>query len=293
MPTRQVESTGEVKGETSEVLAMDKIDIAKIPAPPTQIKNTQPNIAAKYAILVDKDTGKVLYEKNANEVVPIASTTKLASAAIVLENMNLNDQVIVKREIALTPGSTMGLKTSEKISVEKLLEGMLVVSGNDAARALADHYGSVDKFVAKMNEKAVEIGMTDSVYKDPAGYDDSGRSSARDLAIIASYNLRFPIFQEIIKKTEYDLYSDDGLVKHHLKNSNRLVNPGEPLYFPYAIGMKTGFTNDAGHCLVTAATKNNHTIVGVILNTNSTTNEASARVSRELLSWGFSNWQWE
>jgi D-alanyl-D-alanine carboxypeptidase len=285
----------QVKGASTDII-LDGVNLSAILKPPTQVKKGEPNIQARNAILIDKDSAKVMYDKSSNEVVSIASTTKLTTLAVILDNpdlYNLNDEIIVKKETALVPGSTMGLKPNEKITIQKLLEGMLIVSGNDAARTLADHCGSVDKFVEMMNDKAKELGMTSSHYKDPAGYDDEGKSSARDLAIIAAYDLKFPKFLEIIKKTEYDLYSDDGLVKHHMKNSNRLVIPDEPLYYPYAIGVKTGFTLDAGHCLVSAAKKDGHTIIGVVLNTYSTTNDASARVSRELLSWGINNWSWD
>ncbi|MFA6423314.1 MAG: D-alanyl-D-alanine carboxypeptidase family protein [Patescibacteria group bacterium] len=296
-PDMKKQTNGNVKGvEIDNTDIPEKIELSEVAKPPVQINSVKINPAAKNVILIDQETGQVMYEKGANESVSIASTTKLTTTAIVLENpdiFDLKEVITVKKETALVPGSIMGLKPNEKITVENLLNGLLVVSGNDAARTLADHYGNIDDFVKKMNDKAEELGMTNSIYKDPAGYEDEGKSSARDLAIIASYDLKFPKFREIIKKTEFDIFSTDGVVKHHMKNSNRLVDPSEPLYLPNAIGMKTGFTLEAGHCLVSAATKNNHTIISVVLNTNSSTNDASARVSREVLNWGLTNWSWD
>lgn len=292
--SKKENSAPQVKGVSIEI-PTENVKIEEIAKPPIQTKKGDIAVQARNAILVDVDSAKVLYEKNSEEIVSIASTTKLITAAVVFDNPEIYDfdeQITVKKETAIVPGSVMNLRPNEKITIEKLVEGLLVVSGNDAARTLADHAGSIDKFVQMMNEKAKELGMTNSIFKDPAGYEDEGKSTARDLAIIASYNLRFPKFLEIIKKTEYDLFSSDGLVKHHFKNSNRLVNPNEPLYLSYAIGMKTGFTPTAGHCLVSAAKKDGHTIIAVVLNTYSNTNDASARVSRELLNWGFSTWTW-
>jgi D-alanyl-D-alanine carboxypeptidase len=263
--------------------------IAKIPEKKSGIK--APNIYANNYILLDINSKYPLIEKNAHVKVPIASTTKIITAVVVLENYKLDDVVEISKNAASQIGSDVYLQTGEKITVNNLLYALLIQSGNDAAMALAENMkdGGLDNFVRKMNEKAKILGMNDSDFRDPAGLNDAGVSSAFDLAIATSYALNnFSVFRTIIKSTEYSFTSSDSNHRiYNLKTSNRLIENDEQLYMNSVIGVKTGFTPDAGHCLVSAASANGTMLVGVILHTIEEKNDSSARESKKLLEWGF------
>lgn len=250
------------------------------------------NIWANSYLLLDTGSSHVLTKYNENEIVPIASTTKLMTAIIVLENYNLDEVVTISEDAAYQIPSVMGLMPEEKITVHDLLYGLLMKSGNDAAYALAEHM-EFDNFIEKMNEKAKYLGLENTHFKDPAGLNDEGRSTARDLSFLASYALKFDTIKEIIRTTEKEVYSINRAYAHQLENSNRLIHYDEPLFYEPSIGGKTGYTPDAGHCLVSAATKDDHTLISVILKTIEDTNDASAKESKKLLEWGFENFIWQ
>jgi D-alanyl-D-alanine carboxypeptidase len=264
-----------------------------------------PQIAAKAVILTDVSSAYVMYAKNADEKMPIASTTKIMTAMVVLDDFSdkLNDVVNITYPMIAVEGSDIKLVPGEKITVNNLLKGLLIMSGNDTATALAIYFGAAqsgsapaggqDAFVAKMNSKAKELCLENTHFADPAGLDDAGYSTPHDLAILASYALRHQGFREIVKISETTISSIDGSIIHDLKSSNRLVKSDDPFFYPSAIGIKTGFTYAAGHCLVSAAARDGHEILGVVLNTNQNSITASAAESRKLLDWGFSNWRWQ
>ncbi len=266
-------------------------DIMPLP----KVKNNAPKITAngKYFLLADADTGKVLAKSGLNTVVPIASTTKIMTAVIALENYNLHDVATVSSKATSQVPSIAYLKTGEKITIENLLNCMLISSGNDAAYAIAEHMseetGGIDLFVSKMNEKAKELGMKDTYYDDPAGLSSESKSTVYDLFLITKYALKNPVFQQIVKKSAFTAKNVDGTIFHSLKQSNRLITE----YYPGAIGVKTGFTDNAGHCLVGAATREGHTLISIVLNTYANTPTASAEESRRLLDWGFNNITWQ
>lgn len=263
--------------------------------PPHKTEDFQePNILAQSVILMDEKSFYPLFQKNSDQKVAIASTTKIMTALVVLEEYTdkLNDVVTITYPMINIEGSDIQLRPGEKITVENLLKGLLIMSGNDTAYSLAAHFGGKDAFVQKMNNKAVFLGLKNTHYKDPAGLDDEGYSTARELAILAAYAMRNEKFREIVKTPETTIISTDGIVSHELKNSNRMMRQEEQFYYPFAIGIKTGFTFAAGHSLVSAAVKDGHEIIGIVLNTNESTLTASAKESRKLLDWGFNNWQW-
>jgi len=266
----------------------------KISALPHRVNNTNPQIFAKAVYLIDVDSFLPLYAKNENERLPIASTTKIATALVVLENYGhqLQEIVTITPSMINVEETTIKLRAGEKITVENLLNGLLINSGNDAAFALSQYFGGTKNFIAEMNNKVAQIGLTETQYFDPAGLNDDGYSTARDLAILGAYALRNPKFAEIVRSQDKIITSSDGRIQHDLKMSNRLLQPDDASYFPSTIGVKTGFTYAAGHVLVSAAMKNDHTILGVVLNTNENTIYASAKESKKLLEWGFANWTW-
>ncbi len=267
-----------------------KDQINHLPAPNIGLpvkKSSPPLIYSKSYIVLDSESKYPLATKNPDMPLPIASTTKIMTTLVVLDNEpNLNKVVTVPFKAATVSGSEIQLLTGEQMSIKNLLYALMMNSANDSAYALAEASGSIDGFVAKMNQKAQTIGLKNTAYKDPAGLDDGGHSSPRDLAILMQYALTNPQFREIVGTQKYTIWSADNKYKHDLINSNRLIDPEQPFYLPNAIGGKTGFTYDAGHCLVAAATGNDgKTYVAVVLNTNEYTNEASAKEARKLLVW--------
>jgi len=247
-----------------------------------------PKIYADSVVLIDAKTKYPLYERNPEKPVPIASITKIMTAIIVLDKFDLSEVVEVKKDQTEVIGSRVFLKEGEKITVESLMYCLLMNSGNDAAKTLATYKTSQGEFVKLMNEKAKELGLKNTTFKDPAGLDDGGLSSARDIAILFSYGLSRDDFTKMVSASEKTVSSIDGSEVHELKNSNRLTTGEIPM--DGIIGGKTGFTPDAGHTLVSAAEKDNNRIVGVVLNTLNSTVSASAEEMKKLLDWGFQSY---
>ena len=286
-------------GETKKISGIKSFNGINLPTGaaklPVKKNGTQePNIFSHAAYLIDVPTFFTMYAKEENTKVPVASTTKITTALVVLENHTdkLQEVVTITLKMVSVEGSDIQLRAGEKIIVENLVNGLLIMSGNDTAYALSDYFGGEEKFVAEMNEKVSQIGVFNTKYQDPAGLDDNGYSTAHDLAIIASYALRNQKFAEIVKTPEKTIASTDGKIIHELKNSNRLLRSEEPYYFPYTIGVKTGFTDAAGHVLVSGAEKDGHKLLAVVLNTQEDSLTASAQESKKLLEWGFENWTW-
>lgn len=262
---------------------------------PTVDKFTEkPNISAKHYLLADLETNTVILKSNNKVKVPIASTTKIMTAAVVLENYKLNDIVTVSASAASQAGSDAFLRVDEQITVKELLYCLLVKSANDSAFALAEHMNTMeqpgtDTFVQAMNLKARKLGMNDTNYRDPAGLDVTGMSSASDLYTITKYAMQNATFRQMVATKDYVAKSADGQTYHQLENSNRLV--GEYNYLG-AIGVKTGYMPEAGHCLVSAVKRDGHTLIGVVLDTSADTPTASADESKKLMDWGFQNIKW-
>lgn len=255
---------------------------------PEKISDKKPNVYAKSILLMDVPTGYILYSQNPDQQIPIASTTKIMTAIVVLENYKLDEIITISKEAVQAIGSDIQLRTDEKMTVENLLEGLLINSGNDAAYALALKAGSIEKFAEMMNIKAKEIGLKNTLFKNPAGLDDTAYSTARDLATTAAYAMRNPKFREIVKIKEKTIYSADGNISHDLKNSNRLVGEFD---YPGAIGIKTGYTPEAGHALVAAVERKNRMLISVVLNTTESTITASATESRKLFDWTYATFK--
>jgi D-alanyl-D-alanine carboxypeptidase (penicillin-binding protein 5/6) len=215
------------------------------------------------------------------------------TALLVLENYKLDEIVNVSETASNQIGADVFLRTGEKITVSELLHCLLIKSGNDAAYALAEHMSNnqgIEQFLMAMNKKASELGMTNTFYKDPAGLDVSGYSTAKDLFTLTRIALKNDTFSKITSLSKYVAKNIDGTIYHQLDNSNRLVN--EYKYIG-AIGVKTGYMPEAGHCLVSAVEREGHTLIGIILSTYADTPSASADESRKLQDWGWSNIKWE
>lgn len=263
--------------------------------PKLRFGTEKPLINAINYILVDNDSGKVLLKENIHNRVPIASTTKIMTAIVSLENYKLNDIVSVSETTSNQIGADTFIQAGEQIYVVEILKGLLIKSGNDTAYALAEHMNELDevgtdKFVTKMNEKAVELGMLDTHYQDPAGLNTTGYSSAYDLFLATKYALQKPEFSEIVKTKRTSFKNVEGTIWHEVINSNRLVNDYD---YPGAIGVKTGYMPESGHVLVSAAKREGHTLIGVVINTFADTAPASADESRKMLDWGWQNVEWD
>ncbi|AGB18952.1 D-alanyl-D-alanine carboxypeptidase family protein [Thermoanaerobacterium thermosaccharolyticum] len=225
-----------------------------------------PQIAAKAAIVMDQKSGRVLYEKNINEKLPMASTTKIMTLLLALEYGNLNDIVIVSKRAASVGGSSIWLAPGEKLSLIDLLYGLMLNSGNDAATAIAEHIGgSVEKFAEMMNKKAKDIGAYNTNFVTPSGLDigiNDHYTTAYDLALITRYAFNnYSKFAEIVSTKEKTIPWSGRDYDRYLRNKNKML-----WQYEGGDGVKTGFTNKAGRCLVASATRDGHRLISVVLN---------------------------
>ena len=245
---------------------------------------------AKSAILIEKSTGKVLFEKNSKEKLPPASMTKLASMLIVMEeidkgNLKLTDQVTISENAAKMGGSQIFINAGESYSVSDLLKGVAIASGNDAVVALAEKVsGTEEDFVKLVNKRLKEIGAHDTNFVNAHGLDNENHySTAYDMALIAKELLKH---EDILKFTSiYEEYleKNDGS-KTWLVNTNKLVR-----FYPGVDGLKTGFTSNAGYCLTATAKKNNFRLISVVMGENTSENRSSDTV--KMLNYGFNTYK--
>ena len=212
--------------------------------------------SASSAILVDVDSGRVLYEQNADARMLIASTTKILTALVAIEEGNLSDTVTVSRQAALTEGSAMYLQEGEQLTLETLLYGLMLCSGNDAAVAIAEHVGgSQEKFVSMMNRRAKELGMENSSFANPNGLDDEDHySTARDMARLACAAAGNETLMRIASTKSITIGG------RTMTNHNKLLR-----YMDGCTGLKTGFTKAAGRTLVSCAEQNGQRLAAVTL----------------------------
>lgn len=217
-------------------------------------------VSAASAIVIDADTMDVLYEKNADEKRPIASTTKIMSALLACESGKLDDTVEITWDMVNTQGSLLGLRVDDKITLRDLVVGMILPSGNDAANATAIYLGgSIEGFAAQMNKKAAQLGMNNSLFVTPSGLDEGDHhSTARDMAVLTANALKNENFAEVFAMSSADVNINGE--KLTVYNHNRLLNELDS-----CIGGKTGYTDKAGRCLVSAARQNSNTLVCVTL----------------------------
>ena len=212
--------------------------------------------SADAVIAVDGNSGRVLYEQNADEKMLIASTTKIMTALVAIREGRLTDTVSVSRTASLTEGSSMYLREGETLRLETLLYGLMLCSGNDAAVAVAEHIGgSVEAFVDKMNEMARSLGMTGTSFANPNGLDHAEHySTARDMAILACEAMKDPTFCRLVSTKSV---TADGRT---MTNHNKLLSMAEG-----CIGLKTGYTRAAGRTLVSCAHRNGRNVIVVTL----------------------------
>lgn len=240
----------------------------------------KPVIGASAAILYESKSKTILFSKKAETERAPASTTKIMTAILTLERCALDEVVTISRNASRVGGSQVGLKEGEKHSVEELLWSLLLVSGNDAAIALAEHVaGSVEKFAIYMNTRARELGCQNTNFVNPHGLSAPGHySSVYDLALMTAHALQYPFFQEMVSVKEKEIPWSQSWDRY-LKNTNKLL-----WILEGADGVKTGTTNLAGACLVSSASKDGRQLIAVVLNSRDRWVE-----SARLLKWGFDN----
>lgn len=256
---------------------------------------------AQSALLMDMNSGRVLYSKNLDERVYPASTTKIMTGILALENLNMDDTVTATYEALKTitlEDSHMGILMDEQLTVEQLIKGMLVYSANDAANVLAIQVsGSIDDFVGLMNQKAQELGMTNTHFANPCGvHDDNHYTTARDMAILSKYAMKNESFREIVKIPIYKIPPTNKYTSERiLVNTNLFLGTSRSTYYYYppAIGIKTGHTSQAGYCLVSAAAYNDIEFLSIVMNCRDadTREQAYSYIdSKALFNFGFDNY---
>lgn len=259
------------------------------------------DLMGEAAILIDYDTKAILYEKNINQQLYPASTTKMITAILAIERGNLDDIVTVDQEVVnLTKGSHIALEPGEELTLEELLYALLVQSANDAALAIGKYVsGSVDGFVQLMNEKAKEIGATNTNFSNPNGlHVDTHVSTAHDLAMIAQYAMHNDIFRHYVNTVTYTIEPTNIKTEpRYLKNTNKLLFSSEkidvngkaiPAKYEFASGVKTGYTSQAQNCLVSFAEKNGQRLIAVVLKSNGNYVYSD---THKLLNYGFDNYR--
>ena len=212
--------------------------------------------------VLEVESGRLLYAKNEREQMPMASTTKIMTALLVIEECSLDDVVTIPAQAAGVEGSSIYLQEGEKMTVRDLLYGLMLRSGNDCAVALALHHSNtLDAFCKRMNERANELGAFDTHFSNPHGLPAKGHfTTAHDLAVIAAYALKNPVFSQIVSAHTYTIPDGGCGYARFLQNKNKML-----CQYEGADGVKTGYTKEAGRCLVSSATRDGMRIVCVVL----------------------------
>lgn len=239
-------------------------------------------ISAECVVLMESHTKRVLYEKNAHIQRPVASISKIMTAIIAIENVNLDDYVVVSKEATEQIGSSLYLRLGEEITIRDLLYGLMLRSGNDAAYLIAEYVGgNIDNFVYLMNEKAKELGLRNSTFENPSGLDEDSKniSTAYDMALITKYAMDNPLFRKITNTISYRAQTKDGTI-YLWHNKHRLINR-----YDYIIGGKTGYTKLAKRTLVSVGNKDDLELIVVTLNSGDDWND-----HLKLFDYGFSEY---
>lgn len=257
--------------------------IKKVPQIVNKNKIAPPAVSAQGVLVKDLDSQTILFVKNENAKLPIASTTKIMTALVATSYFNYNDVLEVK-DLSMASGSNMGLREGEKLTFRSLLYGLLLNSGNDAAYTIAQNYpGGISKFVQKMNEKALELGLQNSNFSNPAGFDAFNHySSALDLDKISEIAIEDPFILKVVGTSVSQVSSVDQTIIHNLKNVDILLGQGG------FIGIKTGYTPAAKENFVGLVNRDGHRILTVVLGSDDRFGE-----TQKLVNWVYENFEWQ
>lgn len=253
----------------------DHLILPSLPPLSRQSLSGQPSIAARSVLLADYDSGQILYQDNIDQPLPMASLTKIMTALVVLEEIPQEEIITVSQ--VQNRGRTVGLLTGEQFLVSDLLYALLVMSGNDVADILAQSYpGGQSVFIARMNERAKELQLTNTHFANPHGLDEAGHySSARDLFVLTNYALKNDSFREIIKKDNGSICNLEGDSCYQIETTNELLT------FPGILGVKTGYTDGAGGCFIGFWEQDGRAFLSVVLGSENRFLE-----TQNLLAWG-------
>jgi len=250
----------------------------------------KPSVNAHGAILMDAETGRILWGKNEHTPLPMASTTKIMTAILALESGRMDETVTASKRAAAAPKVKMDLTAGEQVRLGNLMLALMLESSNDAAVAIAEHLaGTVEEFCRQMTEKAHSLGAVNTIFETASGLDAGNHSSTPyDLAIITRYALDVPGFVALTNTMDANFSSDKRSYSFH--NKNRLLNE-----FPGANGVKTGFTGKAGHCFVGAAKQDGMQLISVVLASGWGTEGRNQKWvdTKEILSFGFANFEFK
>ncbi len=255
---------------------------------------------AKSAILLEESTGEILYEYNSHEIQPPASMTKMMSLLLIMEAIEKDvikwDQMItVSSNASGMGGSQILLETGEKMSVDDLVKGIAIASGNDAVVALAEAIaGTEENFVKMMNDKASELGLTGTHYSNPVGlHEEETYTTVRDTYTLTKYALQYDLFKTVTSASRYRFTTTKG-TSRTLSTTNFLIDKNTNYWYQYASGVKTGYTDKAGRCLVSTASYNNYNYMCILFGcTNSPSRRYDFIETKELYRWAFNNFSYK
>ena len=259
--------------------------------PQLRVAGAPGRVKAKGALLADAATGQVLWSRDMNTERPMASVTKVMTALLVLQSGNLSQQIRVTKAAETYAwkygGETAALRPGDVLTAQELLEALLLPSGADAAYLLSNAYGpGMPAFIARMNATAAKMGMTRTHFTSPDGLpyptETSTYSTPSNLVTLGLAAMRYPLFRSIVDQQFYHLPKASGHHQYWWDNTDELLGN-----YPGAIGIKTGWTDDAGHCLLFAAVRNGRTLIGAVLDSPDTGPGAGAEDAEKILNWGF------
>lgn len=276
--TENILLTSKIPDNNSQIAGIQKYNV-----PPVSKNIPAPFLTARAALVKDLATDTILYQKDITVSLPIASTTKIMTALVASEYYQPNS-VLTVENAASVEGSKVGLKAGETLSFKSLLYGMLLNSGNDAAYALAENYqGGILGFISAMNKRAVELGLKNTHFDNPAGFDSPKHfSSASDLAKITQEALKNSDLARIFSTKETSIVSLDKKYTYQLHNLNKLLSQVKGV-----LGVKTGYTQGAKENLVTLISRDEHKVLTIILGSDDRFGE-----STQLIEWAYGNFNW-
>ncbi len=285
--------------ESQRVILNDFSEIEKNIEPIKEENEDLLNIYSEAAILIEAKTGKILYDKDIYSRKYPASTTKILTAIIAIENCDLNEKAKASHEAIFSVKSgysIANIQEGESFTIKELLDVLILQSANEAANILAEHIsGSVEEFSKLMNQKAKEIGCLDSNFVNANGaHNDNHYSTAYDLAMIAKYCMQNETFRELVQMQECSLPTTEIFQEERFfRNTNSLMQANSRYYYPYCNGIKTGFTTPAKNCLISSSNKNGFELISVILHAESTEDGLSARYvdTINLFEYGYDNFK--
>ena len=260
-------------------------------SPVIKVAGAPGGVKAKGAVLADAATGQVLWGRDQDTERPMASVTKVMTALLVLQDGHLGRQIRVPKAAFSYAwkygGETAALRPGDVLTAQELLEALLLPSGADAAYSLANAYGpGLDAFVARMNATTAQMGMKDTHFTSPDGLpyptETSTYSTPSDLLMLGLAAMRYPAFRSIVDLPFYHLQKGRGHHGYWWDNTDALIGS-----YPGAAGIKSGYTDDAGHCLLFEATRNGRALIGVVLDSPATGSAAAAQDAGRMLNWGF------